>query len=241
MQFDIIIVGAGISGATLAERYANICKKKILVLEKRNHIGGNCYDYLDSAGILVPKYGPHFFHTNDVTIWKYISKFTQWHPYEHRVLSSVHGIQVPVPVNINTVNILFKINLTSEKEMKDWLMENTKKIAFPKNSEESAKARVGEKLYELMFKNYTIKQWNLSPQDLDASVLNRIPVYTSFDDRYFPDTYQAMPKEGYTKIFQNMLNHPNIEIRLDTDFFKIKEKITQYEKLFFHRTHRSIF
>ncbi len=233
MKYDIIIVGAGISGATLAERYARVLNRKVLVVEKRDHIGGNCYDYYDKAGLLVPKYGPHFFHTNDKTVWNYVSKFTEWIPYQHRVLSFVDGLLVPIPVNINTVNILFGTNIKNAQEMKKWLKENTEKIKEPKNSEEVALTRVGKILYEKMFKNYTKKQWDMWPEDLDASVMSRIPVRMNFDDRYFTDTYQAMPKSGYTKIFENMLNHKNIKVLLNTDFFKIANKIKTYKKLFY--------
>lgn len=230
---DIIIIGAGISGAVLAEKYAALRHKKVLIIDKRGHIGGNCYDYYDSAGLLVPKYGPHFFHTNDVDVWNYVSRFTKWHPYEHRVLGSVHGLHVPVPVNINTVNILLKTNIKNEKDMALWLKKNQVKIKKPKNSEEMALSRVGKELYDLLFKPYTKKQWAIHPKELDASVLSRIPVHASYDDRYFKDRHQAMPRNGYTKLFEKMLNHPNITIRLNTNYFDVKKTFAQYEKLFF--------
>jgi UDP-galactopyranose mutase len=228
----ILIIGAGISGATIAERYATM-GKKVLVLDKRHHIGGNCHDFYDDDGLLVPLYGPHFFHTNLEHVWEYVQRFSSWTPYEHRVLSSVDGKLVPVPVNITTVNEVFGLSLQSESEMKAWLDENTEKIANPANSEESAMSRVGRVLYEKMFKNYTKKQWDLYPHQLDAQVMNRIPVRTNFEDRYFTDTYQAMPENGYTELFKNMLDHPNIEVRLDTDYFEVKNELPEYEKLFF--------
>lgn len=233
LNYDIIIVGAGISGAVLAERCANELNKKVLIIEKRNHIAGNCYDYFNEEGILVPKYGPHFFHTNYEDVWKYISKFTEWLPYEHRVLSYVDSKMVPIPVNIETVNRLINSNIKTEEEMIRWLAETTKKINHPKNSEELALARVGKVLYEKMFKNYTKKQWDMWPSKLDASVINRIPVRTNFDDRYYTDQYQAMPKVGYTKLFERILNNPNIEIRLNTDYFDIKNELEDCKKLFF--------
>jgi len=233
MQAEIVIVGAGITGATLAERCANALGKKVLVLEKRNHIGGNCYDYYDEADILVPKYGPHFFHTDHKKVWDYLSRFTDWHEYEHRVLSYVDGKYVPVPVNIDTVNILFDLNIRDENQMKAWLEANSVSIRHPANSEESALARVGPKLYEKMFRHYTIKQWSLEPKDLDASVMDRIPVRHNRDDRYFGDKYQAMPARGYTKLFENMLDHPNIAVRPATDYFKVKSSLGDYETLFF--------
>lgn len=233
MDDKIVIIGAGISGATLAERYANKLNKKVLIIEKRDHIGGNCYDFYDKSGILVPKYGPHFFHTNLEDVWNYVKAFTEWTPYEHRVLSYVDKQLVPVPVNITTVNKIFKLNITNEEEMRDWLNKNTEKILDPKNSEESALARVGKVLYEKMFKNYTKKQWDMYPKELDAQVMNRIPVRENFDDRYFADKYQFMPKYGYTKLFEKMLNNKNIEILLNTDYFDIKDEIKKYHKLFY--------
>jgi len=232
-NFDIVIIGAGISGATLAERYANMSDKKVLLIEKRDHIGGNCYDFLNEEGILVPKYGPHFFHTGFEDVWEYINRFSDWIPYEHKVLSSVDGSLVPVPVNITTVNTLFGLALKTEDEMKRWLEANREHIETPKNSEEATLARVGRIFYEKLFKYYTKKQWDLWPKELDASVLNRIPVRTDFDDRYFSDTYQDVPKEGYTKLFERMLVHPNIEVRLNTDWESIKSSGIRFEKVFF--------
>ncbi|MGI8419636.1 MAG: UDP-galactopyranose mutase [Candidatus Levyibacteriota bacterium] len=233
MAYDIIIVGAGISGATLAQRYATLLNKKVLILEKRDHIGGNCYDNLNEDGILVSKYGAHLFHTNFEDVWEYVNKFSQWTPYEHRVLSSVDGKLVPVPVNITTVNALLGLHIASEDEMKHWLEENTQKFENPKNSEEMGLSRVGPVLYEKLFKHYTQKQWNKEPKELAASVIGRIPVRTNFEDRYFTDIHQAIPKDGYTKLFENLLNHPNITIKLSTDYFKVKETLKDYEKLFF--------
>jgi UDP-galactopyranose mutase len=231
-KYDILIIGAGISGLTLAERYANLLNKKVLVIDKRDHIGGNCYDYTNEIGILVPKYGPHFFHTNNEEVWNYVSSFTKWHPYEHRVLGFVDNKLVPIPVNIATVNKLFDLDIKTEEEMNEFLANEVVQIENVRNSEESALSRVGKRLYELLFKNYTKKQWDQEPSELDASVLNRIPVRNNFDDRYFTDKFQAMPKDGYTKMFENMVSNPNIEIRLNTDYFDIKDAIT-FEKMFF--------
>lgn len=231
--YDIIIVGAGISGATLAERFANVHHKRVLVLDKRDHIGGNCYDYINDDGVLVPKYGPHFFHTNHEDVWSYVSRFTDWHPYEHRVLSVVDGKRVPVPVNITTVNAIFGTNIGTEAEMEAWLASHREQIGKPANSEHSALMRVGKTLYEKMFKNYTKKQWDMWPSELDASVMNRIPVRINSEDRYFTDKHQAMPKEGYTKLFERMLDHALITVRLNTDYFDLRDKLTGYEKLFY--------
>ncbi len=230
--YDIVVIGAGISGAVLAERYASI-GKKVLVLEKRNHIGGNCYDYYDEHGILVSKYGAHLFHTNFEDVWKYVNRFAEWAPYEHKVLARVDGHLVPVPVNITTVNKIFGLNLQSEAEMQIWLEANQVKIDNPKNGEEAALARVGYELYEKIFKSYTKKQWDKYPCELDASVLNRIPVRTNFDARYFSDKHQAQPTRGYTRMFENMLKHPNITVLLETDYFDISHEIAHYEKLFY--------
>lgn len=232
-KYDIIIIGAGISGCVLAERYANVMGKKVLVIEKREHIAGNCYDYYNEDGILVSKYGAHLFHTNYEDVWKYVNKFSNWYFYEHRVLSSVDGKLVPVPVNIKTVNELFGLKLSTEKEMDDWLEENTEKIQNAKNSEESALKRVGRVLYEKMFKNYTKKQWDMYPEELEPQVMERIPVRNNFDDRYFSDKYQYLPEGGYTKMFEKILSNPNIEVRLNSDYFSIKNKLKKPEKLFF--------
>ncbi|MFH2118646.1 MAG: UDP-galactopyranose mutase [Candidatus Paceibacterota bacterium] len=231
-KFDIAVIGAGISGATLAERYAAL-GKKVLVIEKRDHLGGNCYDFYDSADVRISKYGAHLFHTNYEDVWAYVNRFSQWYPYEHRVLAKVDGLFVPIPVNITTVNQVFGLNIQTEAEMKQWLAENQIKNDQPQNGEEAALARVGEILYEKMFKNYTKKQWDKYPAELDASVLERIPVRTNMDDRYFTDKYQALPRKGYAKLFEKMLNHPNITVQLNTDYFDIKDKLPNFEKLFY--------
>lgn len=231
-HYDIVIIGAGISGSVLAERYAS-SGKKVLIIEKRNHIGGNCYDYYDEAGVLVSKYGAHLFHTNFEEVWEYVNQFASWYDYEHKVLARVDGHLVPVPVNITTVNKIFGLNIQTEAEMCAWLEANQLKCEDPKNGEEAAMARVGAILYEKIFKYYTKKQWDKFPAELDAAVLNRIPVRTNFDDRYFSDKYQALPKGGFTKLFERMLNHPNIAVWLNTDYFEVRDKITGYEKLFY--------
>ncbi|OXA89000.1 UDP-galactopyranose mutase [Flavobacterium hercynium] len=231
-QIDILIIGAGISGSVLAERYASI-GKKVLIIEKRNHIAGNCYDFIDENNILVSKYGAHLFHTNEEAVWKYVNQFSEWYPWEHKVMARVDDKMVPIPVNITTVNELFSTNITSEQEMKNWLEENRIPFENPANGEEAVLNRVGNVLYEKMFKHYTKKQWDKYPAELDASVLNRIPVRYNYDDRYFSDTFQALPKGGYTQLFENIVKNPNIEILLETDYFDVKEEYTGYEKLFY--------
>ncbi len=232
MKYDILIVGAGISGLTLAERYSTVLNKKVLLIDIRDHIGGNCYDYINEIGILVPKYGPHFFHTNNEKVWDYVSKFTEWTPYEHRVLAKVKKKLVPVPVNITTVNKLFNLKISNEDEMEKFLEKERQDLDQVLNSEDSALKRVGKRIYELIFKNYTIKQWDMLPSDLNPSVLNRIPIRNNFDDRYFTDKYQAMPKNGYTKLFKKMIKSSNIEVKLNTDYFELKENLL-YQKMFF--------
>ncbi|CAN5292985.1 UDP-galactopyranose mutase [soil metagenome] len=229
---DIICIGAGISGAVIAERYASL-GKKVLVLEKRDHIGGNCYDYFNEDGILVSKYGPHLFHTNFEDVWRYVQHFSEWYKYEHHVMAQVENKLVPVPVNIQTVNLIFGLNIKNEEEMKIWLSEHQVKNQSPQNSKEAAEARVGVELYQKIFENYTKKQWAQSPDTLDAEVLSRIPVRTTFEKRYFTDKYQFLPEKGYTKFFEKMFDHPNITVKLNSDYFDLKDELPKYEKLFY--------
>lgn len=219
-----LVVGAGISGCTIARELAERLGEEVLVIDKRDHIGGNCYDYYDDAGILVPKYGPHFFHTNDSRVWEYVQGFSSWRPYEHRVLSLVDGRLVPVPVNPTTVNRIFGTDIRTEDQMRTWLGENTEPITHPQNSEQAALARVGRVLYEKMFRNYTKKQWEMEPAELAPEVMNRIPVRTTREDRYFTDTYQAMPTRGYTALFQTMLDHPLISLELNRDYRQLASR-----------------
>ena len=223
-MFDYLIVGAGFAGSVLAERLANKAGKKVLIIDKRNHIGGNTYDYYDEAGILVHKYGPHIFHTNSREVFDYLSQFTAWRPYEHRVLASVDGQLVPVPINLNTVNAMYGLNLCSE-EMEAFLKSKAISISPIRTSEDVVLNRVGKELYEKFFKGYTRKQWDLDPSQLDASVTARVPVRTNKDNRYFTDTYQVMPLHGYTNMFTKLLSHENIKIMLNTDYREILHEI----------------
>lgn len=231
-DFEIVVIGAGISGSVLAERYASI-GKKVLVIEKRDHIGGNCYDYYNEHGLLVSKYGAHLFHTDYPDVWEYVHRFSDWLPYQHKVLARVDGHLVPVPVNITTVNTIFGLNIQCEEEMKCWLGENQIRFENPANGEEAALSRVGPVLYEKIFKTYTKKQWDRYPSELDASVLNRIPVRTNFEDRYFTDLCQGQPKYGFTRMFRKMLAHPNICVKLNTDYFSVRKQLKNYQKLFY--------
>lgn len=222
-MFDYLIVGAGFAGSVLAERLAK-AGKKVLIIDQRNHIGGNAYDYYNKDGILVHKYGPHIFHTNSREVFDYLGQFTPWRPYEHRVLASVDGQLVPIPINQNTINQLYGLHLSSQ-EVEDFFNAKAEKIPRVKTSEDVVVSKVGRELYEKFFRGYTRKMWELDPSELDASVTARVPTRTNKDDRYFTDTYQVMPLYGYTKMFQNMLSHPNIKIMLNTDYKEIVDVI----------------
>ncbi len=224
-NYDIIIVGAGLSGCVLAERFANLQNKKVLILEKRNHIGGNCYDYIDENDILINKYGAHLFHTNYDDVWDYINKFDKWVRWEHKVVGLVDNQIIPIPVNITTVNMLCNENIQNENEMNIWLEKNQIKYDNIQNSEEVAKSRVGEILYNKIFKDYTFKQWSKYPHELKPEVLERIPIRNNFDDRYFSDKYQALPYKGYTHFFEKLIDNSNIDVKLNIDFLEIKNNI----------------
>ena len=222
--YDFLIVGAGFAGSVLAERLASDLGRKVLVCDRRNHIGGNAYDHADAAGLLVHKYGPHIFHTNSPEIFRYLSRFTAWRNYEHRVLASVAGKLLPIPINLDTINRLYDLRL-SEDEVADFLAARAERIENPRTSEEVVLSRVGRDLYEKFFRNYTRKQWGLDPSQLDAQVAARIPVRTNRDDRYFTDQFQSMPKQGFTRMFENMLDHENIELALGTDYRELRKHV----------------
>jgi UDP-galactopyranose mutase len=230
-MFDYLIVGAGFAGSVLAERLANDAGKKVLIIDRRNHIGGNAYDFYDDAGILIHKYGPHIFHTNSPEVFSYLSRFTQWRPYEHRVLTTVEGKLLPIPINLDTVNKLYDKNFTSE-ELEEFFNSIKEEVKQIRTSEDVVVSQVGRDLYEKFFRGYTRKQWGMDPSELDKAVTSRIPTRTNQDDRYFTDTYQAMPLHGYTRMFEKMLTHPNIHIMLNTDYRDLKDVIP-YKKLIF--------
>ncbi len=231
MIFDYLIVGAGFCGSVLAERLAHGSGKKILLVDRRPHIGGNAYDHHDGAGILVHKYGPHIFHTNSREVFEYLSRFTAWRPYEHRVRVCVDGQIVPFPINLDTINQLFGTTLSSF-EVHDFLAARAEACPAIRTSEDAIVSKVGRELYEKFFRGYTRKQWGLDPCELEAQVTARIPVRTNRDDRYFTDTYQAMPREGYTRMFERMLDHPNIKLLLNTDYREIEGTIP-YQQLIY--------
>jgi len=229
-MFDYLIVGAGFAGSVLAERLAGD-GKKILIVDKRSHIAGNAYDHYDDSGLLVHKYGPHIFHTNSREVFEYLSRFTQWRPYEHRVLASVDGQLVPIPINLNTINQLYGLSLTSF-QLEEFFASVAEQKPYIRTSEDVVVSKVGRELYEKFFRGYTLKQWGVDPSELDKMVTARVPTRTNRDDRYFTDTYQAMPLHGYTRMFEKMLSHPNIKIMLNTDYHEIQEMIPYREMIY---------
>ena len=224
-MFDWLIVGAGFAGATLAERIATERDEKVLIIDRRPHIGGNAYDRFNEDGLLVHQYGPHIFHTNSEMIFEHLSKFTEWRKYEHRVLAVVDGQEVPIPINLDTVNRLYGLNLTSE-ELPAWFAARAETVDPIRTSEDVVVSVVGRELYEKFFQGYTRKQWGMDPSELDKSVTARVPTRTNRDDRYFTDEYQYMPKHGYTRMFEKMLDHPNIKVMTQTDYADIKNEVT---------------
>lgn len=231
MSFDYLIVGAGFAGSVLAERLASQLNKRVLLVERRHHIGGNAYDHYDDAGILVHKYGPHIFHTNSSDVFEYLSQFTTWRPYQHRVLAAVDGQMVPIPINLDTINRLYGMSLTSF-ELERFFADVAERCDSIRTSEDVVVSKVGRELYEKFFRGYTRKQWGMDPSELDASVTARVPTRTNRDDRYFTDTYQAMPLAGYTRMFERMLDHPNIKVLLNTDYREIADVIPHREMIY---------
>jgi UDP-galactopyranose mutase len=223
MKADVLVVGAGFSGAVVARELAERgCT--VMVIDKRDHIGGNAYDRLDAHGVLVHPYGPHIFHTNSQRIFDYLTRFTRWRPYEHRVLASVDGQLVPVPINIDTVNRLYGLSL-DEESIQDYFERVREPRETIRTSEDVVVNAVGRDIYEKFFRGYTRKQWGLDPSQLAASVAARIPTRTNRDDRYFTDTFQAMPLEGYTRMFERILDHPGIDVETGVDFFAERDRL----------------
>lgn len=231
MKFDYLIVGAGFAGMTFAERAANVHGKTSLIVERRNHIGGNAYDRYDDHGVLIHQYGPHYFRTNSPKIKDYLSEFTEWHPVDYKILSYSEGKFWNFPINLNTFEQIIGRPSTSE-EMEAWLEEKREKIVNPANSEEVIVSQVGWELYEKFFKGYTLKQWKRHPKDLDASVCGRIPIRTNRDDRYLREEFQAIPKAGYTRLFENMLQAcgDKVKVLLNTDYREVIESV-QYDHM----------
>lgn len=230
-MFDYLIVGAGFAGSVAASQMARVFGKNVLLVDRRGHVAGNAYDHYDQAGVLVHKYGPHIFHTNSKDVFDYLSCYTLWRNYEHRVLASVDGKLVPIPINLDTVNILHGLDLDSA-ELESYLAGIAEKPDSIRTSEDVVVSRVGRDLYEKMFRGYTRKQWGLDPSQLDASVTARIPLRLNRDDRYFGDVYQAMPLRGFTRMFENMLDHPNIRIMLNTDYRDLTKSLRFKELIY---------
>ena len=230
-MFDYLIVGAGFSGSTLAERLASQMNKKVLLVDKRPHIGGNAYDRYDDAGVLIHQYGPHIFHTNSKQVFDYLGQFTKWRAYQHRVLASVDGQLVPIPINLDTINQLYGLNLSSN-QLEGWFASVAEKREQILTSEDVVVSKVGRELYEKFFRGYTRKQWGIDPSDLDACVTARVPTRTNRDGRYFTDAYQAMPLQGFTRMFENMLSHENIKILLNTDYREVMDVIPFKEMIY---------
>lgn len=226
-DFDFLVVGAGYAGSIMAERLASQCDQRVLVIDRRAHVAGNAYDYVDEHGVLVHKYGPHIFHTNSDKVVEYLSAFTEWRPYEHRVLARVGEQLLPIPINRTTVNELYGLALASDREVQAFYDQRAEPRELLKTSEDAVVAKVGRDLYEKFFRGYTRKQWQRDPSELHASVTSRIPTRTNTDDRYFTDDHQAMPADGYTAMFARILDHPNIEVRLGTDFFDVRDAISR--------------
>ncbi|HET9810853.1 MAG TPA: UDP-galactopyranose mutase [Sphingomicrobium sp.] len=222
--YDYLIVGAGFAGSVIAERLASQHGARVLLVDRRPHVGGNAYDEKDEAGILYHKYGPHIFHTNSDMVIDYLSQFTEWRPYEHRVRACVRDKLVPIPINRTTLNKLFDLELETDEEAADYLASRAEPVDDIQTSEDVVINAVGRELYELFFQGYTRKQWGLDPSELDKQVTSRIPTRTNTDDRYFTDSFQAMPKHGYTAMFERMLDHPLIDKQLGTDFRDLREK-----------------
>ena len=223
MELDVLVVGAGFAGSVVAERLAS-AGRRVLVIDRRSHIAGNAFDENDAQGDLIHRYGPHIFHTNSDEVFAYLSRFTDWRPYEHRVLASVDGKLLPIPINLDTVNRLYGLHL-DEEGLKAYFETVREPRETIRTSEDVIVNTVGWDLYRKFYQGYTRKQWGLDPSELFASVASRVPVRTNRDDRYFTDTHQAMPKEGYTPMFARILDHPNISIELGRDFREIRTSI----------------
>jgi UDP-galactopyranose mutase len=235
MIYDFLIVGSGLSGSILAERIASELGKKVLIVEKRDHIGGNCYDYRDNHGILVHKYGPHIFHTQSKKVWDYLSRFTEWLPYYHQVLAVIGDKKLPVPFNLNSLSLAFPNEISSALE-NSLLNKYGYGLKIPilklMESDDIEFKKLADYIYQNIFLGYTLKQWGFRPEELDFSVTSRIPVFLSRDNRYFQDTYQGIPADGYTAMIERIVHHPNIQIELGTDYKDIIGSI-KFDKLIY--------
>lgn len=225
-MFDVVIIGAGFAGAVLAERLASQQNKKVLLVDKRQHVGGNCYDCKDDNGIIIHKYGPHLFHSNLRHVWDYLSQFTEWDIYQHKVLACIDGKPVPIPFNLNTLYEVFPDSMArrmEEKLLDEYEYNSKVPILKLKQSTDKDLQFLADFVYEKIFLHYTMKQWGMKPEEIDGAVTARVPIFIGRDNRYFNDEYQGVPKKGYTDIFNNMLNHPNIKLMLNTSAKEILE------------------
>ena len=218
-DIDLLVVGAGLSGCVIAERFANLLNKKVLIVERRNHIAGNCYDCLEENGVMIHRYGPHYFRTNNPQIVDYLSLYTSWIEGRYFVKSFYNGKLYPFPINLSTLEQFFGQTLSAEDAL-NLLESKREKIEHPANSEEYVLSKVGRELYEAFYRNYTLKQWGRHPKELDSSVCGRIPIRMNRDERYVEHPYQIMPKDGYTAMVEKMISHPNIHLMLNTDYKK---------------------
>ena len=235
-MFNYIIIGSGFAGSVIAERIANVLNGKVLVIEKRNHIGGNCYDYTNKDGIIIHKYGPHLFHTDYKEVFDYLSNFTEWNIYHHKVLAFIDGKKVPIPFNLNSLYMIFPETLAKkieEKLIKRYTYNSKVPILELKKENDEDLKFLADYVYQNVFLNYTAKQWGMKPEEIDKEVTARVPVLIGKDDRYFKDKYQGIPSEGYSKIFEKMLNHPNIKIMLNTDFKEVINIDFDNKKIYF--------
>jgi len=230
-MYDYLIVGAGFAGSVLAERLARDAGKKVFLVDCRPHLAGNAYDHPDAAGVLVHKYGPHIFHTNSREIFDYLSQFTEWRPYEHRVRAFVDGQLLPIPINLDTINRLYGLDLDSAG-LEAYFASVREKVDEIRTSEDVVVSAVGRELYEKFFRGYTRKQWGLDPSELSSQVTGRIPTRTNRDDRYFSDAHQSMPLHGFTRMFERMLDHENITIQLGTDYREVKDSVPYREMIY---------
>ncbi|MDF2610139.1 MAG: hypothetical protein K0R92_1613 [Lachnospiraceae bacterium] len=231
MKYKYVVVGAGLAGLTMAERIANVLDEKVLIIEKRNHIGGNIYDSYNEDGILIHNYGPHIFHTNDKEVYDYLGMFTPWMDFWHRVLTYVDGNLIPMPITVETINKLYNLNLSCN-EVEAFLKQQAESVDEIKTSRDVALSKVGMDIYQKIFENYTKKQWGVDPGEIDTSIISRIPIRLNRDTRYFSDKYQGMPKHGYTKMCEHMIVNKNIKILLNTDYKEVIDDI-DYEKLIY--------
>ncbi|WP_040193281.1 UDP-galactopyranose mutase [Clostridium culturomicium] len=219
-NFDYIVVGCGFAGSVMARKLAEEGDKKVLIIDKRSHLGGNAYDFVDEAGVLIHKYGPHIFHTNNENVYKYLSNFTKWYDYSHEVVGSIGGNYIPIPFNLNSLKLTYeedKAERLKEKLLKVYGLDKKVSILELQNQQDEELIELGKYIYENVFLYYTMKQWGQSPNEIDKSVIARVPVHISYDNRYFQDKFQGVPRDGYTKVFENLLNHPNITVKLKLD------------------------